>query len=136
MEFLFVYGLARTGGAPQHPGWYRNLVKHPDVELQVLADRLPALARTATSEKKRPSGLSCSIRRIPDQERGELPWEASSAVLELLRYTEELTLRLYRHPRFVTAHMRACRLCGRTRRASKAPHKASGASKFPGYESL
>ena len=49
MEFLFVYGLARTGGPPQHPGWYRNLVKNPDVEL---ADRLPALARTATSEKK------------------------------------------------------------------------------------
>ena len=44
--------VASRDGAPQHPGWYRNLAKHPDVELQVLADRFPARARTATPEEK------------------------------------------------------------------------------------
>ncbi len=40
------------GVAPRHPGWYRNLAKNPDVELQVLAGRFPARARTATTEEK------------------------------------------------------------------------------------
>ncbi len=44
--------MASRGGAPQHPGWYKNLAKHPDVELQVLADRFPARARTATPDEK------------------------------------------------------------------------------------
>jgi deazaflavin-dependent oxidoreductase (nitroreductase family) len=44
--------VASRGGAPRHPGWYRNLVKYPDVELQVLADRFAAVARTATPEEK------------------------------------------------------------------------------------
>ena len=44
--------VASHGGAPRHPGWYRNLVKNPDVELQVLADRFPAHARPATPEEK------------------------------------------------------------------------------------
>ena len=43
---------ASRGGAPRHPGWYRNLDKNPDVESQVLADRFPARARTATPEEK------------------------------------------------------------------------------------
>ena len=44
--------VASRGGARQHPGWYKNLAKHPDVELQVLADRFPARARTATPGEK------------------------------------------------------------------------------------
>ncbi len=44
--------VASRGGAPRHPGWYKNLAKHPDVELQVLADRFPARARTATPKEK------------------------------------------------------------------------------------
>ena len=44
--------VASRGGAPRHPGWYRNLAKHPDVEVQVLADRFPAWARTAGPEEK------------------------------------------------------------------------------------
>ncbi len=44
--------VASRGGAPTNPGWYRNLVKQPDVEIQVKADRFPARARTATLEEK------------------------------------------------------------------------------------
>ena len=44
--------VASKGGAPAHPGWYRNLVKTPDVELQVLDDVFPAHARTAEGEER------------------------------------------------------------------------------------
>jgi deazaflavin-dependent oxidoreductase (nitroreductase family) len=44
--------VASKGGAPQHPGWYLNLVAHPEVEVQVLADRFRATARTATGEER------------------------------------------------------------------------------------
>lgn len=44
--------VASKGGAPEHPGWYLNLVAHPTVEVQVLADRFRATARTATGEER------------------------------------------------------------------------------------
>ena len=42
-KFPLIYGrdgkdyvlVASKGGAPENPGWYRNLVAHPDVEIQV-----------------------------------------------------------------------------------------------------
>jgi deazaflavin-dependent oxidoreductase (nitroreductase family) len=45
--------VASKGGAPQNPGWYRNLVKHPDVEIQVGDRVLPVRARTAMPAEKR-----------------------------------------------------------------------------------
>ena len=44
--------IASKGGAPEHPGWYRNLVKTPEVELQVGPDVFPARARTAEGEER------------------------------------------------------------------------------------
>jgi deazaflavin-dependent oxidoreductase (nitroreductase family) len=44
--------VASKGGAPEHPAWYRNLVAHPEVEVQVRADKFRARARTATQEEK------------------------------------------------------------------------------------
>lgn len=44
--------VASQGGAPTHPGWYRNLVKTPDVELQVGPEVFPARARTAEGEER------------------------------------------------------------------------------------
>lgn len=44
--------VASRGGAAEHPQWYRNLVAHPEVEVQVRADRFKARARTATPEEK------------------------------------------------------------------------------------
>ncbi len=44
--------VASKGGAPEHPGWYRNLAKSPDVELQVLGEVFPARARTAEGEER------------------------------------------------------------------------------------
>ena len=44
--------VASKGGAPQHPGWYENLAKDPDVELQVRDDVFAAHARTAEGEER------------------------------------------------------------------------------------
>ena len=44
--------IASKGGAPEHPGWYRNLAKEPQVEVQVMGDVFAARARTATGEER------------------------------------------------------------------------------------
>jgi len=44
--------VASKGGAPTHPGWYENLVAHPEVEVQVGAEKFHARARTATAAEK------------------------------------------------------------------------------------
>jgi proline iminopeptidase len=44
--------VASKGGAPDDPGWYRNLTKNSDVELQVWGEVFPARARTAEGEER------------------------------------------------------------------------------------
>ena len=44
--------VASRGGAPRNPQWYRNLVAHPEIEVQVMADKFRARARPATQEEK------------------------------------------------------------------------------------
>ena len=55
-----IYGLdgdtpvivASKGGAPEHPGWYRNLEKSPEVGVQIKGDRFRARARVAEGEER------------------------------------------------------------------------------------
>jgi proline iminopeptidase len=44
--------IASKGGAPDHPGWYKNLDKTPDVEIQVKDQVFRARARTAHGEER------------------------------------------------------------------------------------
>ena len=44
--------VASKGGAPEHPGWYLNMQKDPEVELQVLDEVFNAHARTAEGEER------------------------------------------------------------------------------------
>jgi proline iminopeptidase len=44
--------VASKGGAPDHPGWYKNIEKAPEVELQVESDVFRAHARTAQGEER------------------------------------------------------------------------------------
>ena len=44
--------IASRGGTVNHPMWYENLVAHPEVDLQVGAERFAATARTAASEER------------------------------------------------------------------------------------
>lgn len=44
--------VASKGGAPEHPGWYQNIEKTPEVELQVKDEVFRARARVATGEER------------------------------------------------------------------------------------
>ena len=44
--------VASKGGAPQHPGWYRNILANADVEVQVGTKKFKARARTAEGEER------------------------------------------------------------------------------------
>lgn len=44
--------IASKGGAPEHPGWYRNILANPDVEVQAGIHKTRAHARTATGEER------------------------------------------------------------------------------------
>jgi deazaflavin-dependent oxidoreductase (nitroreductase family) len=45
--------VASKGGAPEHPGWYRNMLVNPDVEIRVGTETSKARARTATGEERK-----------------------------------------------------------------------------------
>ncbi|HLX32876.1 MAG TPA: nitroreductase family deazaflavin-dependent oxidoreductase [Gaiellaceae bacterium] len=50
--------VASKGGAPEHPGWYENLVKTPEVGVQIKGDTFRARARVAQgAERERLWGL-------------------------------------------------------------------------------
>lgn len=44
--------VASKGGSPEHPGWYRNIERDPEVELQVKADHVRGRARVAEGEER------------------------------------------------------------------------------------
>src|SRR5271165_7205018 len=44
--------VASKGGAPDDPGWYKNIEKTPEVELQVKAETFRARARTAKGPER------------------------------------------------------------------------------------
>jgi deazaflavin-dependent oxidoreductase (nitroreductase family) len=44
--------VASKGGAPEHPDWFQNLTADPDIEIQVLGERIPVEAATAEGEER------------------------------------------------------------------------------------
>jgi deazaflavin-dependent oxidoreductase (nitroreductase family) len=44
--------VASKGGAAEHPGWYENLAKTPEVGVQIKADTFRARARVAEGEER------------------------------------------------------------------------------------
>ncbi len=60
-KFALIYGrdgddyvlVASKGGAPDNPGWYKNLVAHPDVKIQVRDRVIPVTARTGSAQDKK-----------------------------------------------------------------------------------
>jgi deazaflavin-dependent oxidoreductase (nitroreductase family) len=59
-KFPLIYGrdgsdyvlIASKGGAPQHPGWYLNLLAHPEVKIQVKDSVIPVTARVGTAQDR------------------------------------------------------------------------------------
>jgi deazaflavin-dependent oxidoreductase (nitroreductase family) len=43
---------ASKAGAPTNPGWYHNLIAHPDVQIEVGSDTLAASASEVTGEQR------------------------------------------------------------------------------------
>jgi deazaflavin-dependent oxidoreductase (nitroreductase family) len=60
-KFPLIYGrdgddyvlVASKGGYPKNPGWYENLVAHPDVEIQVWDKVILVTARTGSADDKK-----------------------------------------------------------------------------------
>jgi deazaflavin-dependent oxidoreductase (nitroreductase family) len=78
--------VASKGGAPDHPGWYRNLVKDPNVELQVKEEVFPARAHTATgAERERLWKLAA--RQWPDYDAYQTRTDREIPVVVLERVT-------------------------------------------------
>ena len=44
--------VASKGGAPDHPGWYENLLAHPDASVQVRGELFDVRARTAEGAER------------------------------------------------------------------------------------
>ena len=44
--------VASKGGAPENPGWFKNLQADPDVEIQVKADVIPVRASVAEGQER------------------------------------------------------------------------------------
>ena len=44
--------VASKGGAPEHPGWYRNIIKNNHVDVQIKGERFHAHARAAEGEER------------------------------------------------------------------------------------
>ena len=66
--------IASKGGAPDHPGWYKNMLAHPDVEVQVGTKTVKAKARTATGAERaklweEAVELLAALRRLPEEGR-------------------------------------------------------------------
>jgi len=47
-----VVTVASKGGMDQHPLWYRNMVAHPQVDVQIGSEQKSMLARTASAAEK------------------------------------------------------------------------------------
>src|SRR5437016_2843915 len=85
-KFPLIYGrddndyviVASKGGAPEHPGWYRNLVAHPDVKIQVRDKVLPVRARTRDGRRQEArlahhDGAMARVRQVPGRDKLDIP---------------------------------------------------------------
>ena len=66
------YIVASKGGAPEHPGWYKNILANPEVEIQVATDKIKARARTASGEERREAleagrRVLAALHRLPEE---------------------------------------------------------------------
>jgi deazaflavin-dependent oxidoreductase (nitroreductase family) len=76
--------VASQGGRPDHPNWYLNLVDHPEVELQVGAEKFTARARPASPEE-RPRLWALMTEIWPDYDRYQARCEREIPVVVVER---------------------------------------------------
>jgi len=56
--------IASKGGSPTHPDWYHNLVKHPEVVIEIGTDRYPARA-IVTEGDERQRLFDAQVKEMP-----------------------------------------------------------------------
>ena len=56
--------IASFAGAPHHPGWYHNLVAHPEVTLEIGTERFRAKAEVTSGEER---------QRLFDAQAAQMP---------------------------------------------------------------
>src|SRR5213083_2737479 len=65
--------IASKGGAPEHPGWYRNMLANPDVEVQVGTRKMKACqndgGRGTPPAVEEGARILASLRRLSAQDR-------------------------------------------------------------------
>ena len=61
-DFLAV---ASKGGAPEHPAWYRNLLAHPEIELQDGTESWSARARVVELAAERAAWWERAVAAFP-----------------------------------------------------------------------
>jgi deazaflavin-dependent oxidoreductase (nitroreductase family) len=44
--------VASKGGAPTDPDWYKNILAHPDVDVEIGTEHFPAIATVATEPER------------------------------------------------------------------------------------
>ena len=76
--------VASKGGAPRHPGWYRNLSKDPAVRVQVKGEVFDARART-TSGEERERLWKAAAQQWPDYDAYQTRTEREIPVVVLER---------------------------------------------------
>jgi proline iminopeptidase len=75
--------VASKGGAPDDPGWYKNLAKTPEVELQVKADVFRARASTVHGEERERLWRKANeVWKYYDEYQTRTPREIPVVVLE------------------------------------------------------
>lgn len=47
-----LYVIASQAGAPNHPGWYHNLLAHPEATVELGSERFPVRATTAETANR------------------------------------------------------------------------------------
>ena len=60
---LFVVGSA--GGQPRHPQWYTNLVANPEITVEYLGERYPAVAETEPNGPERDRLYALLSEEVP-----------------------------------------------------------------------
>jgi deazaflavin-dependent oxidoreductase (nitroreductase family) len=76
--------VASKGGSDEPPGWYANLQEEPEVEIQVLDERIPVRARTATSDEK-PELWRIMVSEWPDYDAYQTKTDREIPVVVLER---------------------------------------------------
>ena len=76
--------VASNGGAQEHPGWYRNILRNPEVTVQILGDVFEAHARTTTGEE-RERLWTAAARQWPDYDVYETRTDREIPVVALER---------------------------------------------------